>query len=78
MGGGKRAVTQAQAALRVESQKFREGRGTSNDLLLAEEALVRARTAFAAAVSDSRIAFAALQFASAALRESAKRGRTVI
>ncbi len=67
LDAGRRAVAQAEEALRVESQKFREGRGTSNDLLLAEEVLVRARTELAAAVSDSRIAFAALQFASGEL-----------
>ncbi len=59
----RRAVRQAEESLRVERQKFAQGRGTSNDLLLAEEALLRARTALAAALSDSRIAQASLNFA---------------
>ncbi len=64
---GARAITQAEEALRVESQKFREGRGTSNDLLLAEEALLRAKTDFAVAVSDNRISITALRFATGEL-----------
>lgn len=59
---GTRAVAQAEESLRVENQKFKEGRGTSNDLLLAEEALLRAKTELAATVGDNRIAFAALRF----------------
>ena len=51
----------------MESQKFREGRGTSNDLLLAEEALLRAKTDFAVAVSDNRISITALRFATGEL-----------
>lgn len=64
---GTRAVAQAEESLRVENQKFKEGRGTSNDLLLAEEALLRAKTELAATVSDNRIAFAALRFATGEL-----------
>ncbi|MCH9003597.1 MAG: TolC family protein, partial [Planctomycetes bacterium] len=67
LDAGSRAVALAEEALRVENQKFKEGRGTSNDLLLAEEALLRAKTAIAAAISDNRIAFAALRFASGEL-----------
>lgn len=59
----RRAVKQATESLRVERQKFGQGRGTSNDLLLAEEALLRARTALAAALADSQIAQASLDFA---------------
>ena len=58
-----RAVRQAEESLRVERQNFTLGRGTSNDLLLAEEALLRARTGLAAALADSQIARAALNLA---------------
>jgi outer membrane protein TolC len=58
-----RAVRQAEESLRVERQNFTQGRGTSNDLLLAEEALLRARTGLAAALADSQIARAALDLA---------------
>ena len=58
----RRAVDQADESLRVEREKFTEGRGTSNDLLLADEALLRARTELAIALSDSQIALAALRF----------------
>ncbi len=57
------AVEQGEESLRVEREKFEQGRGTSNDLLLAEEALLRARTEFAVALADSQIAQAALRFA---------------
>lgn len=60
---GKRAVQQAKESLRVERQNFSQGRGTSNDLLLAEEALLRARNGLAAALADSQIASAALNLA---------------
>ena len=59
----RRAVRQAEESLRVERQKFARGRSASNDLLLAEEALLRARTALAAALADSRIAQASFNFA---------------
>lgn len=59
----RRAVNQAEESLRVERQNFTQGRGTSNDLLLAEEVLLRARTQLAAALSDSQIARAALNLA---------------
>ncbi len=58
----RRAVDQADESLRVEREKFAEGRGTSNDLLLSDEALLRARTELATALSDSQIALAALRF----------------
>lgn len=64
---GARAIDQAKEALRVERQKFREGRGTGNDLLLAEESLLRAKTELAAALSDGRIATVALRFATGEL-----------
>ena len=57
------AVEQGEESLRVEREKFGQGRGTSNDLLLAEEALLRARTELAVALADSQIAQAALKFA---------------
>ncbi|MFQ5775310.1 MAG: TolC family protein, partial [Kiloniellaceae bacterium] len=60
---GRRAVGQGEESLRVEREKFSQGRGTSNDLLLAEEALLRSRTELAAALSDSQIARAALNLA---------------
>lgn len=60
VSAGARAVTQAVEALRVERQKFDVGRGTTNDLLIAEEALLRAKIDHAAAVSDGQIAYAAL------------------
>lgn len=63
ISAARRAVSQAQESLRVERQKFGQGRGTSNDLLLAEEALLRARTELAAALADSQIALAALKLA---------------
>ena len=59
----RRAVRQAEESLRVERQNFTQGRGTSTDLLLAEEALLRARTGLAAALSDSQIARAVLNLA---------------
>ncbi len=59
----RRAVQLAEESLRVEREKFAQGRGTSNDLLLAEEALLRARTELAVALADSQIAQAALKFA---------------
>ena len=59
----RRAVDQASESLRVEREKFGQGRGTSNDLLLAEQALLRSRTELAAAVADSQIALAALKLA---------------
>jgi len=58
-----RAVEQAQESLRVEREKFTQGRGTSNDLLLAERALLSSRTELAAVLSDSQIAQAALNLA---------------
>jgi len=58
-----RAVEQAQESLRVEREKFAQGRGTSNDLLLAERALLSSRTELAAVLSDSQIAQAALNLA---------------
>ena len=60
VAAGARAVTQAMEALRVERQKFDVGRGTTNDLLIAEEALLRAKIDHAAAISDGQIAYAAL------------------
>lgn len=59
----RRAVGQAEESLRVERQKFAQGRGTSNDLLLAEEALLRARTQLAAALTDSQLSLAELNLA---------------
>ena len=59
----RRAVDQAEESLRVEREKFGLGRGTSNDLLLAEEALLRSRTELAATLADSQIALAALKLA---------------
>lgn len=59
----RRAVDQGTESLRVERQKLAEGRGVSNDLLLAEEALLRARTEIAAALAQSQIARAALNLA---------------
>ena len=67
MTAGWRAIERAEESLRVEREKFREGRGTGNDLLLAEEALLRARTQYAAAVADSQIADAALRLATGEL-----------
>ena len=57
------AVAQGEESLRVERKKFAQGRGTSNDLLLAEEALLRARTELALALADSQIAAARLRLA---------------
>jgi outer membrane protein TolC len=59
----RRAVGQAEESLRIEREKFALGRGTSNDLLLAEEALLRSRTELAAALADSQIARASLNLA---------------
>ncbi len=59
----RRAVAQAEESRRVEREKFGQGRGTSNDLLLAEEALLRSRTELAAALADSQIALSALKLA---------------
>jgi len=63
IAAAQRAVDQGQESLRVEREKFGQGRGTSNDLLLAEEALLLARTQLAAALADNQIARAALRFA---------------
>ena len=46
-----------------DRQRFREGRGTSNDLLLSEEAMLRAKTNRAAIMADSQIAAVALRLA---------------
>ena len=67
MTAGWRAVALADESLRVEREKFREGRGTGNDLLLAEETLLRSRTRYAAAVADSQIAVASLRLATGEL-----------
>ncbi len=67
MTAGWRAIARADESLRVEREKFREGRGTGNDLLLAEEALLRSRTRYAAAVADSQIAVASLRLATGEL-----------
>ena len=63
MTAGWESITQADETLRVEREKFQQGRGTGNDLLLAEEVLLRARTQYAAAVADSQIATASLRLA---------------
>jgi len=68
LAAGRRTITQADEALRAERQKFNSGRGTSNDLLLAEESLLRARTEVAAITTDSQIARAALLLATGQLR----------
>ncbi len=60
---GQLSVELAQEALRIERRKFQQGRGTGNDLLLAEEVVLRARTEYAAAQADSQLALAALRFA---------------
>lgn len=59
----RQAQRQAGETLRVERQRFAEGRGTSNDLLLAIDSVLRARTQLAAALSGRRIAIAALNLA---------------
>ncbi len=59
----RRAVSLAGESLRVEREKFTQGRGTSNDLLIAEETLLRARRQLAVALADSQIASAALKLA---------------
>ncbi len=59
----RRAVGLAGESLRVEREKFTQGRGTSNDLVIAEETVLRARTQLAAALADSQIASAALKLA---------------
>ena len=58
-----RAVEQAQESLRIEREKSAQGRGTSNELLLAERALLGSRTELAAVLSDPQIAEAALNLA---------------
>jgi len=62
-----RAVALADEAVRVERQRFREGRGTANDLLLAEGSLLRAKTSLASVMADSRVAAAALRLATGEL-----------
>ncbi|MCZ6618742.1 MAG: TolC family protein [Gammaproteobacteria bacterium] len=59
---GLRTIALAAEALRVERRKFSGGRGTSNDLLFAEEALFRAKNEVASIKADSQIAEAALRF----------------
>lgn len=58
-----RAVTLAGETLRIDQQRFREGRGTSNELLQSEEAVLRAKTNLAAIMADGQIAAAALKLA---------------
>ena len=53
---GWRAVGRADEALCVEREKFQHGRGTGNDLLIAEEAVLAAGTQYAAAIGESQIA----------------------
>lgn len=67
------AIKQAQESLRVEREKFAAARGTSNDLLLAEEALLAAKTQYASAVADSRRAFAALQLATGEIEPASEK-----
>ncbi|MCZ6470250.1 MAG: TolC family protein [Gammaproteobacteria bacterium] len=64
------SVELAQEALRIERQKFQQGRGTGNDLLLAEEVVLRAKTEYAAAQSDSQLALAALRFATGQIQQT--------
>ena len=64
------AVELAQEALRIERRKFQQGRGTGNDLLLAEEVVLRAKTEYAAAQSDSQLALAALRFATGQIQQT--------
>jgi len=59
----RRAVAQGRETVRVERAKFAGGRGTSNDLLLAEEALLKTRTELALVLADNQIAAAALRLA---------------
>jgi len=59
----RRAVAQGRETVRVERAKFASGRGTSNDLLLAEEALLKTRTERARVLADNQIAAAALRLA---------------
>ncbi len=54
---------QARESLRVEREKFAQGRGTSNDLLLAEEAVLKSRTNRTAVLADSQIAAARVRLA---------------
>lgn len=63
INAARRAVGQGVIAIRAERRRFAEGRGTSNDLLLAEDAYLRARTQLAAALAERQIAVAALKFA---------------
>lgn len=63
IAAARQALSQAEESLRVEREKLAQGRGISNDLLLAEEALLSARTELGAALADSRIARAALNLA---------------
>ncbi len=64
---GWRAIGPADEALRVEREKFQQGRGTSNDLLIAEEAVLAARTQYAAAIAESQIAAVALRLSTGEL-----------
>lgn len=63
INAARRAVGQGVIAIRAERSRFAEGRGTSNDLLLAEDAYLRARMQLAAALAERQIAVAALKFA---------------
>jgi outer membrane protein TolC len=62
----------ADEVLRIDQQRFREGRGTSSDLLLSEESVLRAKTDLAAIMADSQIAAAALKLATGELDAPAK------
>jgi outer membrane protein TolC len=67
---GRLTVELAQEALRIERQKFQQGRGTGNDLLLAEDVVLRAKTDYAAAQSDNLLALTALRFATGEIEQS--------
>ena len=64
---GWRAVGRADEALRVEREKFQHGRGTGNDLLIAEEEVLAAGTKYAAAIGESQIAAIALRLSTGEL-----------
>ena len=64
---GWRAIGRADEALRVEREKFKQGRGTSNDLLIAEEAVLASKTQYAAAIAESQISVAALRLSTGEL-----------
>ena len=60
------AVQQAQESLRIEREKYNQGKGAVIDVLDAQAALLEAQTTYYQALADYNIALAALELADGA------------